>query len=250
MDRDGSGLSVHARASPELKPWRATGPRVYKGSLTWSHGGQPALATTTSLPARARGQPALVSTKAVPKLDHQGTTSPTGIQISPSRFIKKNCPSWHALRKQEHHLGLTKATGHRVRTETLAQLEGETTTRRSTPVERLTTSLENLKVEIPSTRVIDEQLHPTCTTQDVVTSMSGSAVKRAAERPPVTAKGVLKKKTVPRVGAHSRLSGRCPFSSLCTWGSNVPRFQCPVASTRGSNVSGFQCPKGGETLLS
>ena len=205
MDRDGSGLSVHARASPELKPWRtgprvdksswnprpqrATGPRVYKGSLTWSHGGQPALATTTSLTARARGQPALVSTKAVPKLDHQGTTSPTGIQVSPSRFIKKNYPSRHALRKQEHHLGLTKATGHRVRTETPAQLEGETTTRRSTPVERLTTPLENLKVEIPSTRVTDEQLHPTCTTQDVVTSMSGSAVKRSAERPPVTAKG-------------------------------------------------------------
>ena len=28
VDRVGSGLSIHARASPELKPWRATGPRV------------------------------------------------------------------------------------------------------------------------------------------------------------------------------------------------------------------------------
>ena len=46
-----------------------------------------------------------------------------------------------------------------VRTETPAQLGGETTTRRSTPVERLTTPLENLKIEIPSTRVINEQLH-------------------------------------------------------------------------------------------
>ena len=98
----------------------------------------------------------------------------------------------------------------------------------------------------------DPKLHlqPTCTTQDVVTSMSSSAMKRAAERPPLTAKGVPEqKKTVPRVGALSRFSGRCPFSSLCTWGSNVPRFQCPGASTRGSNVSGFQCPKGGENWL-
>ena len=58
-----------------------------------------------------------------------------------------------------HHTRHTKATGHRVRTETPAQLEGETKTRRSTPVERLTTPLENLKIEIPSTRVINEQLH-------------------------------------------------------------------------------------------
>ena len=52
---------------------RATGPRVCKSSLTWIH----------------RGQPALVSTKSVLKLDHQGTTSPTGIQISPL-VTKKN----------------------------------------------------------------------------------------------------------------------------------------------------------------
>ena len=58
-----------------------------------------------------------------------------------------------------HHSGHTKATGQRVRTETPAQLEGETTTRRSTPVERLTTPLENLKIEIPSTRVNNEHLH-------------------------------------------------------------------------------------------
>ena len=47
-------------------------------------------------------------------------------------------------------------------------------------------------------------LQPTYTTQDVVTSLSGSAMKRAAERPPVTAKGVPEqKKTGSRVGARS-----------------------------------------------
>ena len=63
---------------------RATGPRVCKSSLTWIHRGQPALEFGTSLSARNRkGQPAPASTKAVLKLDHQGTTSPTGIQNSP-----------------------------------------------------------------------------------------------------------------------------------------------------------------------
>ena len=110
--RGGQPALASTRAPGARDHCRATGPRVYKSSLTWSHG----------------GQPALVSTKAVPKLDHQGTTSPTGIQISPSRFIKKNYPSRHALRNQGHHLGLTKATGHRVRTGAPAQSEGERTT--------------------------------------------------------------------------------------------------------------------------
>ena len=88
-------------------------------------------------------------------------------------------------------------------------------------------------------------------TQDVVTSMSGLAMNQAAEKLPTKPEGIPERlNAVPRVFAHSRFSGRCPFSSLCTWGSNVPRFQCPSASTRGSNVSGFQCPKGGETSLS
>ena len=63
------------------------------------------------------------------------------------------------------------------------------------------------------------------------------------------ARGGYLKNAVPRVGALCRFSGRCPFPSLCTRGSNVPRFQCPGASTRGSNVSGFQCPEGGKTRL-
>ena len=69
-------------------------------------------------------------------------------------------------------------------------------------------------------------------TQDVVTSMSGLAMKRAAERPPVTAKGKgvpQQKKTVPRVGALCWFSGRCPFFSLCTFLLGVPM-------SSGSNV--------------
>ena len=72
------------KSSWNPRPLRATGPRVYKSSLTWSHRGQPALESATSLSARDHnGQPAPVSAKAVLKLDHQGTTSPTGVQISP-----------------------------------------------------------------------------------------------------------------------------------------------------------------------
>ena len=56
--------------------------------------------------------------------------------------------------------------------------------------------------------------------------------------------GTLKKKTVPRVSALSRFSGRCPFSSLCTLkpgvpmsrGSNVPVLRLGVPMSRGSNV--------------
>ena len=93
-------------------------------------------------------------------------------------------------------------------------------------------------------------LQPTCTTQDVVTSMSGSAMKRAAERPPVTAKGYLKKKkTVPRVGALCRSSvgafavprvgALCPLCALgvpMPQGSNVPVLRLGVPMSRGSNV--------------
>ena len=71
LDRAAAGVSAHARASPEPETTagqpapvstkapgtrdhcRATGPRVYKSSLTWSHRGQPALVTTTGLFARA-----------------------------------------------------------------------------------------------------------------------------------------------------------------------------------------------------
>ena len=75
---------VSAKAPGTRDHCRATRPRVYKSSLTWIHRGQPALEFGASLSARDRkGQPAPASTKAVPKLDHQGTTSPTGIQISP-----------------------------------------------------------------------------------------------------------------------------------------------------------------------
>ena len=87
-------------------------------------------------------------------------------------------------------------------------------------------------------------------TQDVVTSMSGSAVKRAPEKPPVTAKGVPEKRkpflgSVPIPG----FSGRCLFPSLCTRGSNVPRFQCPEVPMSRCFDSGFQCPEGGKTRL-
>ena len=64
---------------------RATGPRVCKSSLTWIHQGQPAHEFGTGHSARdCKGQPARASTKAVAKLDHLGTTSPTVIQISPT----------------------------------------------------------------------------------------------------------------------------------------------------------------------
>ena len=72
-------------------------------------------------------------------------------------------------------------------------------------------------------------------------------MKRAAVRPPVTAKGVREKENSG--GCPFPVLGSVPFLSLRTRGSNVPRFQCPGASTQGSNVSGFQCPEGGETLL-
>ena len=42
----GSGLSVHARASPEPEPSRTTGLRDYKSSWNPSHRGQPALVST------------------------------------------------------------------------------------------------------------------------------------------------------------------------------------------------------------
>ena len=75
------------------------------------------------------------------------------------------------------------------------------------------------------------------TTQDDVTSMSGSAVKRAAERPPVTAKGVPeKRKTVPLVGAHSRFSESVPFLLPVHLG-----FQCPEVPMSRCFDSGFQC---------
>ena len=54
-------------------------------------------------------------------------------------------------------------------------------------------------------------LQPTCTTQDVITSMSGSAVKRAAERPPVTAKGVPEKRK-PFLGSVPIPGSRCSMA--------------------------------------
>ena len=65
VDRDGSGLSIHARASPELKPWRATGPRVDKSP--WSprplQGNRPPCPQKPLEPETTKGQPAPVSTK-------------------------------------------------------------------------------------------------------------------------------------------------------------------------------------------
>ena len=87
----GEPAPVSTKAPGTRDHCRATGPRVYKSSLTWIHRGQPALEFGASLSARDRkGQPAPASTKAVPKLDHQGTTSPTGIQISPFSKEKEN----------------------------------------------------------------------------------------------------------------------------------------------------------------
>ena len=77
-------------------------------------------------------------------------------------------------------------------------------------------------------------LQPTCTTQDVVSSMSGSAMKRAAKRPPVTAKGVPEQR--------NRYSGRCPLPVLRSVPfpllvhSNVPVLRLGVPMSRGSNV--------------
>ena len=92
-------------------PWSTTGPRDYHRS---------------SLPETTAGQPAPVSTKAV-LLDHQGQPVRRNPDLSVSFHKKLNYPSRHALRNQGHHLGLTKATGHRVRTGAPAQPEGERT---------------------------------------------------------------------------------------------------------------------------
>ena len=69
----------------DLEPSRATGTRDYY---------------RTFCPRPQKGNRPLVSTKAGAKLDHQGTTSPTGIQISPFRLRNMNYPSRHALRNQ------------------------------------------------------------------------------------------------------------------------------------------------------
>ena len=93
-------------------------------------------------------------------------------------------------------------------------------------------------------------LQPTCTTQDVVTSVSGLAMNQAAEKPPTMPEGIPEK---------CRSSGRCPLPVLGSVPVPLPvhsGFQCPEvpmspgASTRGSNVSVFQCPEGGKTWLS
>ena len=63
-------------------------------------------------------------------------------------------------------------------------------------------------------------------------------MRRAAERPPVTAKGIPEElKAVPWVGAFCRFSGRCPFTTLCTYLG----FQCPEVPMSRRFDSGFQC---------
>ena len=89
----GQPAPVSTKAPGTRDHCRATGPRVCKSSLTWIHQGQPAHELGTGLSARDRtGQPAPASTKAVPKLDHLGTTSPTVIQISPFSKEKTDLP--------------------------------------------------------------------------------------------------------------------------------------------------------------
>ena len=53
VDRVGSGLSIHARASPELEPSKTTSPRVYKSPWSSSHRGQPAVVSTKAPGTRA-----------------------------------------------------------------------------------------------------------------------------------------------------------------------------------------------------
>ena len=89
----GQPAPVSTKAPGTRDHCRATGPRVCKSSLTWIHQGQPAHEFGTGFSARdCKGQPAPASTKAVPKLDHLGTTSPTGIQISPFSKEKTELP--------------------------------------------------------------------------------------------------------------------------------------------------------------
>ena len=125
--RGGQPALASTRAPGARDHQRATGPRVYKSSLTWSHRGQPALVTTTGLSARdhkrATGPRVYKSSSTGPSGDNQSRRNPD----LPVSFHKKNYPSRHALRNQGHHLGLTKATGHRVRTGAPAQPEGERT---------------------------------------------------------------------------------------------------------------------------
>ena len=134
VDRDGSGLSIHARASPELEPSRTTSPRVYKSPWSSSHRGQPALVSTEA--PRTRDDEDNLSPRLQQFLDPEssratgprvcnrsfclrhhwttspsiyqgnfalnlnGTTSSTGSQISPFSSEKKDQPSRHALQNQ------------------------------------------------------------------------------------------------------------------------------------------------------
>ena len=143
---------------------RATGPRVCKSSLTWIHQGQPAHEFGTGHSARDRkGQPAPASTKAVAKLDHLGTTSPTIIQISPYSKEKTGLPFKACTAQHEDEIqGNPRHQGQPVprvyespmtcaqegnRPTCPLQLSCETETRQTTQVERLTTPLEKLKRE-------------------------------------------------------------------------------------------------------
>ena len=78
VDRVGSGLSIHARASPETEPSRTTSPRVYK--TPWSprplQGNQPPCLQKPLEPETTAGQPAPVSAKAPGTRDYCRTTGP------------------------------------------------------------------------------------------------------------------------------------------------------------------------------
>ena len=78
--RGGQPALASTRAPGTRDHKRATGPRVYKSSLTWSHRGQPALVTTTGLSARdhcrATGPRVYKSSSTGPSGDNQSHKNP------------------------------------------------------------------------------------------------------------------------------------------------------------------------------
>ena len=76
----GQPAPVSTKAPGTRDHCRATGPRVYKSSSTWSHRGQPALVTTTGLSARdhkrATGPRVYKSSSTGPSGDNQSRRNP------------------------------------------------------------------------------------------------------------------------------------------------------------------------------
>ena len=119
MDRVGSGLSIHARASPEpettagqpapLASTKAPGTRDCAGQPAplrlqkfldlFTEGNRPTRFYRTARDCCRATSPRVY--KSSSKAGPLGTTSPTAIQISPFIEVKKlNYPSRHALRNQ------------------------------------------------------------------------------------------------------------------------------------------------------